>query len=249
MSFGKNLEFLRKRIKMSQDDVSQALDMTRPAYKQLETNERTPTNAELVAVSELFGVRVEALIGTDTLADNTPEANDTSGVDMVKYKNVILHLAQRVGARPNVGETVFYKLIYFVETLARSTKGVGMTNERFYKMQYGPVPASFQTVTVEMINANELDRVQGRYFTYMQTKYLPRVEATGLTNEELMIIDKIIYTLGDKTATELSDLSHQDAPWIQADNGAFVDLNLIQQTSAEYAEKMGRPNVASQLAQ
>ncbi|MEK7153897.1 MAG: type II toxin-antitoxin system antitoxin SocA domain-containing protein, partial [Patescibacteria group bacterium] len=228
------------RVKMSQDDVSQALDMTRPAYKQLETNERTPTNAELIAISELFGVRVEALISPDPLENPSPEDKDAADIDKVKYKNLVLYLAQRVGARPNVGETVFYKLIYFIETLARSTMSTGITNERFYKMQYGPVPASFHAVTNEMIEANELDRVKGRYFTFMQTKYLPRVEATGLTNEEIGIVEKIITALGRKSATELSDLSHQDEPWKQAADGAFVDLNLIQQTDAAQATKMGR---------
>lgn len=239
MSFGQNLEFLRKQQKLSQDDVSQALDMTRPAYKQLETDERTPTNSELIAISELFGRRVEALIGSEPLTDQSVADGDTTGIDKFKYKNLILYLAQRIGARPNVGETVFYKMIYFVETLARS-KGISMTNEKFYKMQYGPVPASFQAITREMIDNNELDRVQGRYFTYMQTKYLPRVIPTGLTIEDQAIIDKIIDTLGDKTATELSDLSHQDEPWKQAENDAFVDLSLIAQTDPVQTAKMGR---------
>jgi len=239
MSFGSNLEFLRKHEKLSQDDVSQALDMTRPAYKQLETDERTPTNAELIAISELFGTRVEALIGSEPLTDQSVVDGDASDIDKVKYKNLILYLAQRIGARPNVGETVFYKMIYYVETLAR-TKGGSMTNEKFYKMQYGPVPATFRTITHEMIDNNELDRVSGRYFTYMQTKYLPRVAPTGLTPEDQAIIDKIIITLGDKTATELSDLSHQDEPWKQADDDAFVDLGLITQTNRDDAVKMGR---------
>ena len=226
---------------MSQDDVSQALDMTRPAYKQLETNDRTPTNAELIAISELFGVRIEALLGSEPLTDDALIKAGTiaNGIDRVKYRNIILYLAQEVGARPNVGETVFYKLIYFIETLARMRLGKGIINEQFYKMQYGPVPASFSTITREMIDANELDRVQGRYFTYKQTKYLPRVEATGLTDEEQEVIDRIISVLGDKTATELSDLSHKDEPWKQAEGG-LVDLSLISETEPEQAIKMGR---------
>lgn len=239
MSFGTNLFFLRDQKNLSQDDVSQALDMTRPSYKQLETDARTPTNAELIAISELFGTRVEALLGNEPLTDQSVADGDTADIDKVKYKNLILYLAQRIGARPNVGETVFYKMIYFVETLAL-TKGGSMTNEKFYKMQYGPVPASFQTITREMIDNNELDKVSGRYFTYMQTKYLPRVVATGLTPEDQSTIDKIIETLGDKTATELSDLSHQDEPWKQAANDAYVDLSLITQTDREQAVKMGR---------
>lgn len=224
---------------MSQDDVSQALDMTRPAYKQLETNDRIPTNSELISISELFGVRVEALISQEPLP-GIPGDKDDVDIDRLKYKNLILYLAQKVGAKPNVGETVFYKLIYFIETLAYKRLGHGLTNERFYKMQYGPVPASFQSITQAMIDENELDRVSGRYFTFMQTKYLPRVEATGLTEAEREIVKTIISTLGRKSATELSDLSHKDEPWKRAADGAFVDLKLIEKTTPEQAARMGR---------
>lgn len=240
MSLGQNLVFLRKNAGMSQDDVSQALGMTRPAYKQLEGDERSPSNSEMLAVSELYGVRVESLLEPISQAQDRQTGLSESTLNKLKYKNVILYLAEKIGARPNVGETVFYKLIYFTETLALSRNGKGITNESFYKMQYGPVPVSFSSVTQEMINANELDRVTGKYFTYMQTKYLPRVESMGLSDEEKRLIDEIIVILGDKTATELSDLSHKDRPWIDAEMGSKLDLDLTKETSDHYSSLMGR---------
>lgn len=247
MSFGENLASLRVWAGMSQEDVSQALSMTRPAYKQIETNEREPSMSELKAISELFGVRIDSL--NSNLVDQLPQedrvAND---IDKLKYKNLILYLAERVGARPNVGETVFYKLIYFVETLARINLGSGIANESFYKRQYGPVPVTFRTITQEMIDANELDRVQGKYFTYMQTKYLPRIQAAGLTEQEAGVINTIIAVLGDKTATELSDLSHMDRPWIDAKDGEIVNLTLINKTDNEASQRMGRPVAMTTLS-
>lgn len=162
------------------------------------------------------------------------------GVDKTKYKSLILYIAGKVGAWPNVGETVLYKLIYFVETLSYFKKQKTITGERFYKLQYGPVPASFQMLTREMINNNELDMVQGRYFTYMQTKYLPRIESTGLSPDEKEIVDSIISKLGGETATSLSNLSHEDKPWLEADNGGYVDLSLISKTDPDASKRMGR---------
>jgi transcriptional regulator with XRE-family HTH domain len=241
VSFGENLRLLRDSAnKMSQDDVSSALGMTRPMYRQLETGEREPSMAEIKAISELFGVVITSL-SDDFAKQAIPTDDVAAGVDKVRYKNLILYLAQEVGARPNVGETVFYKLIYFIETLARLRNGAGIAGESFYKMQYGPVPASFPAITQEMIDANELDRVSGKYFTYMQTKYLPRIQATGLSEDDRKVIDTIIKTLGDKSATELSNLSHMDRPWVDGDNSEFVNLDLISKTDSEWSEKMGRP--------
>ncbi len=239
MTFGANLSDLRKKVGMSQDEVSQALGLTRPAYKQIETDEREPSIAERRAISELFGVRIDSL--RSDISDQVREGKlATDELDKIKYQNLILYLAQKVGARPNVGETVFYKLIYFIETLSRSRNGQGITNESFYKMQYGPVPISFQSVTEEMINRNELDKVTGRYFTYMQTKYLPRVQFSGLSQDDLSIIHEVINTLGDKTATELSDLSHMDKPWIDAEIGDTLELERIKNTDSSWAKLMGR---------
>lgn len=244
MSFGENLVFLRKNAGMSQDDISQALGMTRPAYKQLETDERSPSNIEMIAVSELFGVRVESLLGPISQNQSIPSSSQLSAVNKLKYKNMILYLAEKIGARPNVGETVFYKLIYFTETLALYRNKKSITNESFFKMQYGPVPSSFGTITQEMVNNNELDKVTGKYFTYMQTKYLPRVESMGLSDEEKRLINEVIVTLGDKTATELSDLSHKDCPWIEAEMGSILDLGLINKTNDHYSSLMGRNPVS-----
>lgn len=244
MGVGKNLATLRKSSGLSQDDVARALNMTRPAYKQLEVDDREPTIAEVNALSELFGIRVEDLTNDSlfhqVVLSITNWDGIEDGVDKIKYKNLMLYLAAKVGAWPNVGETAFYKLIYFIETLAYSKNKKTITGERFRKLQYGPVPASFQTLTREMISNGELDRVQGRYFTYMQTKYLPRVEATGLTPDERAIIDTIISKLGNESATYLSNLSHEDKPWLEATDNDYVDLSLISDTDPDASKRMGR---------
>lgn len=249
MGFGKNLTNLRNNAdpKLSQDDVARVLGMTRPTYKQLETEERAPSNAELQAISELFGVRMETLLdpNADIMTNTLTGTVDSTGIDEAKYRNLILYLAERVGAWPNVGETVFYKLIYFIETLARKELGYGIAGEQFYKRQYGPVPVSFLAITKRMIASNELDSVMGRYYTYMQRKYLPRVKSNGLTDKEKIVIDRVISLLGGKTATELSDLSHQDTPWIKGTEGAIIDLDLIKDTPAEWSMLMGRYSAVS----
>ncbi len=244
MGVWNNLTELRKASGLSQDDVARAVGITRPAYKQIETGLREPSMAEVNSLSELLGVRVEDLTSASPLRQVIMSTTNwdgvEQGVDKIKYKNLMLYLASRVGAWPNIGETAFYKLIYFIETLSYSKNKTTITGERFLRRQYGPVPASFQAITEEMINSGELDKVRGRYFTYMQTKYLPRVEATGLTAEERSTIDTIIARLGTESATYLSNLSHEDKPWLEAEDNGYVDLTLILDTEPDAAQRMGR---------
>lgn len=122
MNFATNILHLRKRAGLSQNDLARALNITRPAYKQVEVADREPSVEELKRISELFG----------------------------------------------------------------------------------------------------------------------RIASTGLTDIECTIVDKVIATLGNLIATELSDLSHEDEPWRQAKKGECLDFGLLDKTSLECAVKMGR---------
>ena len=242
MDFSRNILHLRKQSGLSQDDVARVLNITRPAYKQLETAGREPSVDELKKISELFGQRTEDIIsGRPSPKSDLSQRQPVDGLNRMKYRGLVLYLTQKIGARPNVGETVLYKLLYFTETLAFMQSGCLITGEKFVKRQYGPVPVSFKEVTDNMVNKGEIDKVQGRYFTYMQTKYLPRISSTGLTDSQRATVDIIIDALGDSTATELSDLSHEDEPWKQAEMGDYLNFDLLQTTPAAHSVKMGRP--------
>ena len=90
MGFGKNLINLRNNAnpKLSQDEVARVLGMTRPTYKQLETEERIPSNAELQAISELFGIRTETLL--DPNANIVVNAAPVGGVELTRLNIEIL---------------------------------------------------------------------------------------------------------------------------------------------------------------
>jgi uncharacterized phage-associated protein len=69
-----------------------------------------------------------------------------------------------------------------------------------------------------MEQRGEIERIKSQFFKHEQKKYLPRQKAdlskiSGLEKEH---IDEVLNRLSDKTATELSEYSHLDVPWITA---------------------------------
>ena len=40
---------------------------------------------------------------------------DVPLMNVVKFKEVLLYILSKIGAKPNVGQTVIYKLLYFID--------------------------------------------------------------------------------------------------------------------------------------
>ena len=62
---------------------------------------------------------------------------------------------------------------------------------------------------------------KSKHFMHEQTKYLPIVKSdlSLLSAQELEMIESVISRYADKTAKELSELSHIDTPWACAEMG------------------------------
>lgn len=63
--FSENITSLRKHNKLTQDDVSTYLNMTRAGYGMYERGEREPSIDKLIQLADLFQVTVDYLIGRD----------------------------------------------------------------------------------------------------------------------------------------------------------------------------------------
>ena len=65
MTIGSNLKLLRKRIKKSQEEVANDLNLTRSSYSGYENGVAQPSIDNLIAMSTYFKISVDQLIKTD----------------------------------------------------------------------------------------------------------------------------------------------------------------------------------------
>lgn len=242
MTFKEFIRQLREEASLSQQDVADAIGVVRATYAGLEAGRRDPNLTEIVKLAELYRVTAQQLIqGTidvapiePTLATAAIEDNEEVVPRQVpreqvdKFKSVLLYLLEKVGAKPNVGETVIYKLLYFIDFDYYEKYGQPLVGASYIKNHYGPTPISFKKIVEEMQAHDQIDIVSGDFFKYKQKKYMPRVtpDLSLLTAQELEHINDVIQQLGDKTATELSLRSHQDTPWIATELGKPISYQL-----------------------
>ena len=136
--------------------------------------------------------------------------------------------------KPNVGETVLYKLLYFMDFNYYEMYEEHLTGAKYRKLPYGPVPQKLDTIIGQMIENGQLQRVKTEYHGYPQTRYLPLVKAdlTELKASEKEIIDRVIEQMSDWSAAAISNYSHKDLPWEVTDEGKDISYEL-----AFYREK------------
>jgi transcriptional regulator with XRE-family HTH domain len=253
MAFSQTITRLRTDADMSQQEVASGIGMARATYASLEAGRRDPTLSELRALSEMFHVTVSQLVEgrmdatmpdqelkdkmDDAVEEVTPRAIPKEKID--KFKNVLLYVLEKIGAKPNVGETVLYKLLYFIDFDYYERYGKALIGAQYIKNHYGPTPVSFKKVVERMEAADQLDVMSGSYFKYKQRKYMPRVhpKLDNISAQELEHINDVLNRLGDKSAAELSQYSHMDTPWLATKLGEPIDYQLARYRTTETSVK------------
>jgi transcriptional regulator with XRE-family HTH domain len=248
---GLYLKKLRENAKFSQDFVSKKINVSRPTYMQTEKGERELTITEAQKLAELFGASLEDFLAQISpteykvkLAEreNTVEKESEIRISVPhfkinKFKAVLLYILGKIGAKPNIGETALYKLLYFVDFDFYEKFEEQLTGATYIRNHFGPTPREFPSLVKEMEQKGELEKVRSSYFQHEQKKYLPRKEAdlTVLSARELAHIDEVLNRLSDKTATELSNYSHSDIPWIVHKSGEAINYESVFYRDQEHS--------------
>jgi transcriptional regulator with XRE-family HTH domain len=243
---------LRLARELSQEAVAKHLRVSRPTYVQIEQGERELTISEAEKLADFFGISLTHFLARNpqeqepqvifqkaaakhaakpALRISVPQKNVT------KFKEVLLYVLSKVGAWPNVGEVVLYKLLYFIDFNYYEKYEEQLIGATYIKNKFGPTPVEFKKIVHDMIADEELDSVNTKYFTYTQKKYLPIRDPhmEVLNARELQLIDEVLELYGRKSATELSTLSHRDVPWITAEDGKPIDYEAVFYRTPEFS--------------
>ena len=149
----------------------------------------------------------------------------------------MLYILNEVGSKPNIGESVLYKLLYFIDFNYYEMYEEQLIGATYIKNNYGPTPKEFIVVVEEMQDLEEIVKVEDKYFQYPQRKYLPLrpPDLSGLRANELKMIDEVLEKLSDMNASQISEYSHKDAPWLTTDDGEIIDYESVFYRTPEYS--------------
>ena len=246
---GMRIAALRKRKGLSQDDLARLIQLSRSSLAQIELGNRGLDVLELHRLSVALNFSLDEFIAGDSsseIVDDTSvdetgapptERISVPALQVGKFKNVLLYILERCAGKPNVGETVLYKLLYFSDFNYYELYEEHLTGATYRKLPYGPVPKYLDNIVQEMIEANQLQRVKMEYHGYPQTRYLPMEKAnlTELKASEKEVIDRVVEQMSDWSAVAISDYSHKDIPWLASKEGAEINYELAFYRDAPFS--------------
>ncbi len=239
---GNKIKKLRVQIGLSQEDLARRLNISRVAISQIESGQRRIRADEIAMLSKIFNITSDILLNlkkdiavvfekkAETPVKKKPEVRiNVPQKNLVKFKEVLLYILNRVGSKPNVGESVLYKLLYFIDFNYYEKYEEQLIGATYIKNNYGPTPKEFIKIVNEMEGKKELSKVESQYFKYPQTKYLPLREPdlSVLNARELRMIDSVLESLSGKNATDISEYSHNDVPWLTTEDGEVIDYESV----------------------
>lgn len=157
--------------------------------------------------------------------------------DLDKLKEAMLYIA----SHPNVsdlGLTKLYKLVYFVEARHLREHAEAITGSDFIKYQHGPVPSRGEKAIKQLRKAGAIHAEREEFAGYDMTAISPlrKPDPRVLSESERATLDSVCAQLGSKTASQLSDLSHDEPAWIAAPMLRKLSPDLMMYGSAEDPE-------------
>lgn len=246
---GDRIRLLREAQELRQDELAQTVGLNRETLSAIENNHRQVKAEELSLFADALDVSSDQLLGripfdTVNLKKSTSKPMVNGGMrinvpakNVEKFREVLLYILNKVGAKPNVGETVLYKLMYFIDFDFYEKYEEQIIGATYKKNAFGPTPIEFFTIVKDMIEKREIEKIKSKFFSKDQKKYLPLRNArlAILSANELQLIDEVIDRLSDKTATQISEYSHGDLPWQVAEDQGIIEYETVFYRTPQYS--------------
>jgi len=176
-NLGIKIKKIREKLGLSQEALAIKLKISRVAISQIETGSRKTSAEEIVKFAKIFNIPTDVLLDVkkdieiifekamkktekkQEIRISVPQRN------LQKFKEILIYILERVGSKPNVGETVLYKLLYFIDFNFYERYEEQLIGATYIKNHHGPTPKEFIKVVEEM-EGKELVKVKENYFQY-----------------------------------------------------------------------------------
>jgi DNA-binding XRE family transcriptional regulator len=234
---------LRKKGGYSQGDLAKLIKVSRPTFSEIEDGQKDLTIPQAEKLAEAFGLSLNDFLNNRIplepeliIKKEKPKTKKETDMrisipekNMKKFKEVFIYILNRIGAKPNVGEGVLCKLMYFIDFDFYERYERQLMGAIYIKNHHGPTPAGFPQILTEMEKKGEITQVVKQIYKYQQKKYLPlrQPDLSLITAEEKNHIDWVLARLSDKNAKEIEDYSHRDVPWISAEDQSAIDYESV----------------------
>jgi uncharacterized phage-associated protein len=142
-------------------------------------------------------------------------ANGYAPLSLSRLKNVMLYILERCD---DVWCTKMNKLLFYIDFVAYRECGMAITGLPYRAIDYGPVPDRWSRVYSEFADIKQELQPIGEFVGNI-LKSTSKADIAQFNADELEIMSNVCQSLGEKSASELSRISHAEKAWLDYHEG------------------------------
>lgn len=214
----------RKLRGLTQEEIADALGISRASYIAVEQGKREFTMHEKQKLEELFGESVQGSIDNQN-----------------KYQQMMLEFLSLPEFKKGVPKTKLAKLLYLADFGWFYRTLESMSRMQYRKIEFGPVPDYYFRAVDEMYGGDgvsggglieiETETTRDGYTAFMisPTRVGEQKERDLLTQEERDFIKEIAHKWKDAKTREIVAFTHEQLPYKICRNNEIIPYSLITQ--------------------
>lgn len=149
--------------------------------------------------------------------------------DDQKLAELIIYIAQRSEGDDKFGATKLNKILFFSDFSHYAQHGQSITGQEYQALPQGPCPRRLMPIQRRLARQNAIAVLERTYYGHRQNRTfaLRDPDLSLFTASEIALVDRIIHRHWQKSATEISDHSHQFAGYRAAREGETIPYNVV----------------------
>ena len=213
--YAKFIKEARLKRGLSQHDLALKLGISRPSYIAIEQGKRELTMGEFEKLSSILGVSFE-------------EIENGESPNYEKYKQIVLSFLR---LDKKIPKTKLAKLVYLADAGWFYYHLKSMSGMQYRKIQYGPVADSYFRIIDELYENGqiEIDQKEDGAMLISQTRAGSKKVLSEISKEETTLIAEIGDKWKGKKTAEIVEFTHNQLPYLCANENDIITLGLITQ--------------------
>lgn len=243
---GQRIKELRAERELSQKQLAKFVNVSRAAISEIERGNRGLDALELVKIARLFELSADELLQDKKFRErelskkkHAVVVNKDIKFKSEKLRQVILYILSKCGGKPNFGETVLYKVLYYIDFDAYEIFGEPVMGMNYIHQKFGPIPQlrQYQPIIQDMRKKQEIKIFNQDYYGMAQKRYfaLNDYKMDDFSAKEMGLIDKVLSRLSDMGARQIEEYAHGDVPWQSTENNEIISYTLVIERKFPYA--------------
>jgi hypothetical protein len=131
------------------------------------------------------------------------------------FTELMLYIADKCASDPTFGATKLNKILFYSDFIAYANLGDAITGATYQKLPKGPAPKQLLPALRELEQNKDAALATRFHFGRVQKRLVPlrNPDLTQFTAPELQLVNDVIQALWNRSATEVSELSHIEQGW------------------------------------